>query len=116
MHVLHQQHYAYTLFLRSDQSMRMSMRRGNKLLNKVGIFVFFLRTKSTLVASYNYGWTTGVIWIILAMSLLCFCALIVVVSLLSMEGSEISRVSSKILICVLKINEGLTGLERHEGV
>ncbi len=31
-------------------------------------------------------------------------------------GSESSRISLKnILICVLKINEGLTGLERHEG-
>ncbi len=31
-------------------------------------------------------------------------------------GSESSRISSnKILICVLKMNEGLTGLEGHEG-
>ncbi len=31
-------------------------------------------------------------------------------------GSESSQNSSKnILICVLKMNEGLTGLERHEG-
>ncbi len=31
-------------------------------------------------------------------------------------GSESSRISSKnILICVPKMNEGLTGLERHEG-
>ncbi len=30
-------------------------------------------------------------------------------------GSESSQISSKILICVLKMNEGLTGLERHEG-
>ncbi len=39
------------------------------------------------------------------------------VALLSMqEGSESSWISSKnILICVLKMNEGLTGLERHEG-
>ncbi len=29
-------------------------------------------------------------------------------------GSESSRISSKI-ICVLKMNEGLMGLERHEG-
>ncbi len=33
-------------------------------------------------------------------------------------GSESSWISSKIyifFICVLKMNEGLTGLERHEG-
>ncbi len=31
-------------------------------------------------------------------------------------GSESSRILSKnILICVLKMNGGLTGLERHEG-
>ncbi len=31
------------------------------------------------------------------------------------DGSESSRISSKnILICVLKMNEGLVGLERHE--
>ncbi len=31
-------------------------------------------------------------------------------------GSESSRISSKnILICVPKMNKGLTGLERHEG-
>ncbi len=31
-------------------------------------------------------------------------------------GSESSRISSKnILICVPKMKEGLTGLERHEG-
>ncbi len=30
-------------------------------------------------------------------------------------GSESSRISSNILICVLKMNDGLTGLERPEG-
>ncbi len=30
-------------------------------------------------------------------------------------GSESSRISSKILISVPKTNEGLTGLEQHEG-
>ncbi len=33
------------------------------------------------------------------------------VVLLSMGGSD----SSNVLICVLKINEGLTGLKLHEG-
>ncbi len=30
-------------------------------------------------------------------------------------GSESSRILSKILICVPKMNVGLMGLERHEG-
>ncbi len=48
-------------------------------------------------------------------SLLWFCALIVIVSLLSMEGQRALRFNQKILICVPKMNEGLMGLERHEG-
>ncbi len=42
------------------------------------------------------------------MCLLPFWALNVVVALLSMEGQK------NILICVPKMNEGLTGLERHK--
>ncbi len=57
---------------------------------------FLLRTKSILVASKNYGWTPDVTWIILMMSLLYFWALIMVVPLLSMGGSESSQNSSKI--------------------
>ncbi len=30
-------------------------------------------------------------------------------------GSESARISTKIVICVPKMNEGFTGLERHEG-
>ncbi len=74
-------------------------RGGDKLLNKVVIFVclfVFLCTKSILVASQNYGWTSDVTWIILRMSLLPFWTLIVLGSLLSMGGSESSRNSSKI--------------------
>ncbi len=36
----------------------------------------------------NYGRTTDATWTILTMSVLCFCALIVVVPLLSMEGQK----------------------------
>ncbi len=36
-------------------------------------------------------------------------------SLLSMRVRELSDFIKNILICVLKMNEGLTGLERHEG-
>ncbi len=38
-----------------------------------------------------------------------------VITLLTMGRSESSRISSNIFICVLKMNEGLTGLEQHEG-
>ncbi len=38
-----------------------------------------------------------------------------VITLLSMGGSESSQNSSKIVICIPKMNGGLTGLERHEG-
>ncbi len=49
------------------------------------------------------------------MSLLSFWALNVVVVLLSMQGQKTLGFHQNILICVLKMNEGLTGLERHEG-
>ncbi len=39
----------------------------------------------------------------------------VVVALLSMQGQKILDFIKNILICVPKMNEGLTGLERHEG-
>ncbi len=37
------------------------------------------------------------------------------VVLLSMQGQIALRFHQNILICVPKMNEGLTGLERHEG-
>ncbi len=52
------------------------------------LFLFSLHTKSILVASYHYGWTTDFTWTILMMSLLRFWALIVLGSLLSMEGQK----------------------------
>ncbi len=52
-------------------------------------------------------------WPIL-MSLLPFQALNVSVALLS-AGSESSLISSKILICLPKMNKDLTGLEQNEG-
>ncbi len=52
------------------------------------LFVFSLCTKSFLVASSNYGWSTDVTWTILTMSLLPFWALNMWVLLLSMEGQK----------------------------
>jgi len=49
---------------------------------------------------------------ILTMSFLPF--LKVLIKLLSMEESNFEDIKN-ILICVPKMNEGLTGLERHEG-
>ncbi len=47
------------------------------------------------------------------MSLLCFWALNVSVALVSMEGQK-ALGFHQILICVLKMNEGLTVLEPYE--
>ncbi len=49
----------------------------------------FLHSKSILVGSQNYCWTTDATWIILTMSLLCFWALNVLVSLLSLEDHKV---------------------------
>ncbi len=78
------------------------------MLNKVFIFVFFAHKK---YSRSEITFDTDVTWIILTISLLRFCALIVLGSLLSMGGSD----KLNILICVLKMNEVLMGLERHEG-
>ncbi len=37
------------------------------------------------------------------------------VALLSMQGLRALRFHKNILICIPKMNEGLTGLEQHEG-
>ncbi len=50
-------------------------------------------------------------FILLTMSLLPFWALNVSVALLSMQGQKFSDLIKNILICVLKMNKGLTGLE-----
>ncbi len=49
------------------------------------------------------------------MSFLPFWELKVSVALLSMEGGIVLDFIKNILICVPKMNEGLTGLEQHEG-
>ncbi len=87
---------------------------GDELLNKVIIFVFFAHKKYSL-SFVKIHWSTGVTWIILTMSLLCSWALIVVGPLLSMQGQKLSDFIKNILICVLMMNEGLMGLEQHEG-
>ncbi len=57
--------------------------------------------KNILIASYNYGCTPDVTWIILPISLLCFRTVVVY------GGSE----SYQILIWFPKINGGLMSLE-----
>jgi len=53
---------------------------------------------------------------ILTMLLILFWTLNVVISLLSMEDKKKPlRFPQNILICVLKMNKGLMGVERHEG-
>ncbi len=75
------------------------------------LFLFSLHTKSILKFTVEPLMSQ----IILTMSLLCFWTLIMLGSR-SMGGSESSRNTSKKSSFVLpKMNEGLTGLERHEG-
>ncbi len=84
-----------------------------KILNKV-IFVFFAHKKysrSFIKLRLNHCCHMDY----LTMSLLPFWALNVVVVLLSMQGQKLSDFIKNILICVSKMNEGLTGLERQEG-
>ncbi len=70
-------------------------RRGEELLNKL-CYYCFLCTQKVFCSFYsNYGWTPDVTWTILLMSLLRFCALIVVISLLSMEGQRALRFHQK---------------------
>ncbi len=80
---------------------------------KVIVFVVFVHKKYS--RSFIKLQLNHVTWTILTMSLLCFCAFIVVVPLLSMEGQRALGFHQNILICVLMMNKGLTGLERHEG-
>ncbi len=58
---------------------------------------------------------TDLTWAILAVSLLPFWVLNISVALLSMQGQKALGFHKKnILICVLKMNEGLMGLEQCE--
>ncbi len=62
------------------------------------LLLFSLRTKSILVASWNYSWKTDVTWTVLPMSLLRFwtwerCSCIAVYG-----GSESSQILSKIYL------------------
>ncbi len=68
-----------------------------ELLNEVIIFVFFAYKKvfSTTVVT----WTNNVLTTFLGLE----------------RGRKLSDFIKNILICVPKMNEGLTGLERHEG-
>ncbi len=68
----------------------------NKALYKC-IIHSFIHSRSILVASKNYGWTTDVSWTILTMSLLPFWALNVIDPLLSMQGHEALRFHQKYL-------------------
>ncbi len=78
----------------------------------INCYVFSLRTKSILIASQNWSWATDVTWIILLMSLLRFWTW-EHYSCIAVYGRvrELSDSIKNILICVPKMNKGLTGLE-----
>ncbi len=93
---------------------RLTWKRRNCWIKS--LFLFSLHTKSILIASKKYGWTTDVIWTILMMSIVLFWALIMVVPLLSMEGQKALRFHQKYLnLCSEDECEGLMGLQWHEG-
>ncbi len=85
MRVLRQQHHAHALFMCRGT---LDNGGGHDLEGK------------------NY-----ITWTVLSMSLLCFWVWEHFNCIAVYAGSE----SKHILICVPKMNKGLTGLERHEG-
>ncbi len=85
---------------------------GDELLNKVDIFVFFAHKKYSRSFVKITVWTTDVTWIILTISLLRFWAWS---CLDPWEGQRAPGIQQKYLNLCSKMNEGLTGLEQHEG-
>ncbi len=83
------------------------MSEEKKLLNEVIIFVFFSHKK--LSRSFINVWLNH--WCHMDY----FTALNMVVELLSTQGQKSSDFIKNIFICILKMKEGLMGLERHEG-
>ncbi len=73
---------------------RLTRKRRNGRIKS--LFVFSLRTKSILVASETCGWTTGVPWAILTMSLLPSGPWMCQLRCYLYGASESSRISSKI--------------------
>ncbi len=72
---------------------------AEELLNKVVIFVYLVQKKSILVASENTFMDLGTFQLCNGL----------------WRVRELSDFINNILICVLKMNKGLTGLERQEG-
>ncbi len=89
-------------------------RRGDELLNKIVMFVFFAHKKcsrSFVKLRLNHWCDMDYLNDVLA------CLSLDRVRMLTVYGRvrELSELIKNILTCVLKMNEGLTGLERHEG-
>ncbi len=81
------------------------------MLNKVVIFVFFAHKKY----SHSFVKITLEPLIVLPMSLLRFWVWEHFSCIAVYGGTESSRISSKNILIRVSKNEGLTGLERHEG-
>ncbi len=84
----------------------------NKMLNKVVILVFYAHKKysrSFLTLRLNYWCHMEYFNIVLTTFLGLEC-----VSWIAVYGESESSLIKNILICVSKMNEGLTGLERHD--
>ncbi len=103
-------HISHFILMNTHQDME-----EKKLLNTFVIFVFFGLKKysCSFIKLQLSHWCHMTV---LTMSLLPFWALNVPSCVAVYRGSESSRIWSKnIVICVLKMNEGLMGLEQHEG-
>ncbi len=95
--------------------MALGWRGGDELLNKVIIFVFFAYKKYScgfVKLQLNSWCHMDYFTDLLATFLDLDC-----VNYIAVYGRvrEISECIKNILICVPKMNEGLTGLEGHEG-
>ncbi len=106
----------YVVYFRNTlQNVAIGWRGGDELLNKVIIFVFFAHKKysrSFVKLRLNHwchmDYFNDLLATFLSLDRLRILAVYERVR-------ELSECIKNILICVLKMNEGLTGLERHEG-
>jgi len=73
--------------------------------------------KTLLLVEHCSGWTTVVTWTVLIMFLVTFLGHLkeLIILLVNRGLTEPSDFIKNILICDPKMNEGLTGVEWHEG-
>ncbi len=105
---------AYAVYV-CDTPQNNAWHGGDKLLNKVIIFVFLAYKKYS--RSFVKFWLNNWCHMDYFTDVLATFLSLDRVRILAVYGRvrKLSECIKNILICVLKMNEGLTGLERHEG-